>query len=247
MNSDVDISIQASPMRSPPPRGAARVIATGNYLVRASSSVLRSACAASPTATTPRRTTLLLPRAAQRRVPVCSTPRCDGRMIRRWRSPRASHRHPSIVISGLMLAALGQHDAERFRGDFASRRTARRNRPSGITAAARLNGLDLKVMFHHRRDASVQARQCRRGIADAAREEGVRRCNCWIRHCARKLQNFAVRSYCFARACQGFPRRRRVDLRRNNRGRLYLSLPPAGKVGYKKEWREKGGRRGGGG
>ena len=109
----------------------------------------------------------------------------------------ALHRHAAHRnVHALMLAALGQHDAERLRGALGVfeeqfvevAHPVEQQQP-------RMGGLDLEVLLHHRRDAGGGLR-ARRGV-------GRRRRGNWNllldRHGRRKLANFVVRSYRFTR------------------------------------------------
>ena len=78
----------------------------------------------------------------------------------------AFHRHAAHRdIHALMLAAFGQHDAERARGDFGVleeqfveiAHPVEQQQPG-------MGGLDLEVLFHHRRDARGRRVGRRRGV-----------------------------------------------------------------------------------
>jgi hypothetical protein len=67
----------------------------------------------------------------------------------------------------LMLAALGQHDAERARGDLGVLEEQLVEIAHPVEQqAARIGGLDLEVLLHHRRDARARpaAMPCRTPI-----------------------------------------------------------------------------------
>ena len=109
----------------------------------------------------------------------------------------AAHRD----VHALMLAALGQHDAERLRGDLGvlEEQFVEIAHPVEQQQAG-MGGLDLEILFHHRRDA--RRRVGVRGVGVGWRNgDGL-----LDRHGRRKLQNFAARSYRFAVVNAGFPR-----------------------------------------
>jgi hypothetical protein len=104
----------------------------------------------------------------------------------------AFHRHAAHRdIHALMLAALGQHDAERAGGDLGilEEQLVKVAHPVKQQQPG-IGGLDLKVLFHHRRDARRRLGGLR-GIW--RRGDGL-----LDRHRVRKLQNFSPRSYRFA-------------------------------------------------
>jgi hypothetical protein len=95
------------------------------------------------------------------------------------------------------LPRLGQHDAERARGDLGilEEQLVKVAHPVKQQQPG-IGGLDLEVLFHHRRDARRLGRL--RGI--------WRYGDGWLdRHRVRKLQNFGARSYRFARGHARFP------------------------------------------
>ncbi len=112
----------------------------------------------------------------------------------------AFHRHAAHRdIHALMLAAFGQHDAERARGDFGvlEKQLVEIAHPVEQQQPG-IGGLDLQVLFHHRRDARCAPRRAARRLDGTGMD-------CWIVIGARKLQNFAARSYWFAAAMPCFP------------------------------------------
>ncbi len=112
----------------------------------------------------------------------------------------ALHRHAAHRdVQALMLAALCQHDAKRPRGDlgvleeqFIEVAHPVEQQQPGI------GGLDLEVLLHHRRDACRPRR--RTALVPGAGEWAAG--SSW----PRKLQNFGPRSYRFARGNACFPR-----------------------------------------
>ena len=97
-----------------------------------------------------------------------------------------------------MLAALGQHDAERARGDFGvlEEQLVEIAHPVEQQQAG-IGGLDLKVLFHHRRDA-------RRRLRGRVAVSGGTGMDCWIVIGGANYKISAARSYRFAAAMQVF-------------------------------------------
>ncbi|MHC2948546.1 hypothetical protein ACVIJX_005694 [Bradyrhizobium diazoefficiens] len=108
----------------------------------------------------------------------------------------AAHRD----VRALVLAALGQHDAERLGGDLGvlEEQFVEVAHPVEQQQAL-MRRLDLQVLFHHRRDARGGFR-LRRGRF-VGRRYGYRLLH---RHGRRNLQNFVPRSYRFGRGREVF-------------------------------------------
>ena len=114
----------------------------------------------------------------------------------------ALHRHAAHRdVHALMLAALGQHDAERLGGDFGvlEEQLVEIAHPVEQQQPG-MGGLDLKVLFHHRRDARRRV-SGRRGSGGAG--AGM---DCWIVIAAAQTTKFLppgpIR---FAAVHQSFP------------------------------------------
>ena len=115
----------------------------------------------------------------------------------------AFHRHAAHRdVEALMLAALGQHDAERVGGDFGVleeqlveiAHPVEQQRPG-------MGGLDFEVLFHHRRDA--RGRLHSRGGGCWLRGQGN---GLLDRHCGPQTTKFRRPVLSVCRSCQGFPR-----------------------------------------